>query len=85
MIKNEPADVGDMSLIPGSGRSPGGGNGNLLQYSCLENHGQSSQAGYSPRVAKVGHDSHTHTHTHTHRVLQRLPLHSLCMYHMHYP
>ena len=37
MIKNEPADVGDMSLIPGSGRSPGGGNGNLLQYSCLEN------------------------------------------------
>ena len=25
------------SLIPGSGRSPGGGNGNLLQYSCLEN------------------------------------------------
>ena len=37
MIKNEPADVGDMSLIPGSGRSPGGGNGNLLQYSCPEN------------------------------------------------
>ena len=26
-----------MGLIPGSGRSPGGGNGNLLQYSCLEN------------------------------------------------
>ena len=37
MIKNEPADVGDTSLIPGSGRSPGGGNGNPLQYSCLEN------------------------------------------------
>ena len=28
-------DVGDMGSIPGSGRSPGGGNGNLLQYSCL--------------------------------------------------
>ena len=27
-----------MGLIPGSGRSPGGGNGNPLQYSCLENH-----------------------------------------------
>ena len=30
-------DAGDMSLIPGSGRSPGGGYGNPLQYSCLEN------------------------------------------------
>ena len=30
-------DTGDISLIPGSGRSPGGGRGNPLQYSCLEN------------------------------------------------
>ena len=30
-------DAGDLSSIPGSGRSPGGGNGNPLQYSCLEN------------------------------------------------
>ena len=30
-------DVGDTGSIPGLGRSPGGGNGNLLQYSCLEN------------------------------------------------
>ena len=30
-------NVGDLSLIPGSGWSPGGGHGNLLQYSCLEN------------------------------------------------
>ena len=29
--------VGDLGSIPGSGRSPGEGNGNLLQYSCLEN------------------------------------------------
>ena len=29
--------MGDSSLIPGSGKSPGGGNGNPLQYSCLEN------------------------------------------------
>ena len=40
IIKNPPSSVGDvrhMSLIPGSGRSPGVGNGNVLQYSCLEN------------------------------------------------
>ena len=30
-------DTGDAGLIPGSGRSPGGGNGNLLHYSCLKN------------------------------------------------
>ena len=34
----EPAcQAGDLSLIPGSGRSPGGGYGNALQYSCLRN------------------------------------------------
>ena len=39
----------DTGLIPGLGRSPGGGHGNPLQYSCLENsHGQKSLVGYSP-------------------------------------
>ena len=40
MVKNPPAsagDIGDLGSIPGSGRSPGGGHGNPLQYSCLEN------------------------------------------------
>ena len=37
VVKNLPASAGDASLIPASGRSPGGGNGNPLQYSCLEN------------------------------------------------
>ena len=40
VVKNPPAnagDTGDPSLIPGLGRSPREGNGNLLQYSCLEN------------------------------------------------
>ena len=37
VVKNPPANVGDLSLIPGSGRSPGEGNGNPLQYSCLGN------------------------------------------------
>ena len=36
VIKNPPANTGDGGSIPGSGRSPGEGNGNLLQYSCLE-------------------------------------------------
>ena len=40
VIKNPPAnagDTGDTGSIPGSGRSPGGGHGNPLQYSCLKN------------------------------------------------
>ena len=40
VVKNPPANTGDVrdaSSIPGSGRSPGEGNGNPLQYSCLEN------------------------------------------------
>ena len=37
MVKNPPAMAGDADLISGLGRSPGGGHGNLLQYSCLEN------------------------------------------------
>ena len=35
MVKNLPTNAKDMGLIPGLGRSPGGGNGNPLQYSCL--------------------------------------------------
>ena len=37
VVKNPPANAGDMGSIPGSGRSPGEGNGNQLQYSCLRN------------------------------------------------
>ena len=40
VVKNPPANAGDardVGSIPGSGRSPGGGHGNLLQYSCLKN------------------------------------------------
>ena len=40
VVKNPPDNAGaagDASLIPGLGRSPGGGNGNPLQYSCLQN------------------------------------------------
>ena len=71
-VKNLPAnagDVGDAGLIPGSGRSPGGGNGNPLQYSCLEN---SLGAGaWGAMVHGVAQSqtrpiAHTYTHTHTH-------------------
>ena len=37
MVKNLPVNAGDAGSIPGSGRSPGEGNSNPLQYSCLEN------------------------------------------------
>ena len=56
MVKNLPVsagDTGDVALIPGWGRAPGGGNGNPFQYSCLEKfHGQKSLAGYSPWACK---------------------------------
>ena len=66
MVKNPLANAGDVrdaGLIPGSGRSPGGGNGNSLQMSCLEKfHGQRSLVCCSP----WGHrqkDMTEHTHT----------------------
>ena len=47
--KESACNAGDLGLIPRSGRSPGGGHGNSLRYSCLENsHGQRSLVGYSP-------------------------------------
>ena len=51
VVKNPPAnaeDAKDMGSTPSLGRFPGVGNGNLLQYSCLENPGQKSLAGYNP-------------------------------------
>ena len=46
-------NVGDRESIPGSGRSPGEGNGNPLQYSCLEkSHGWRSLVGYCPWTRK---------------------------------
>ena len=39
MVQNTPVHAGDVGLTPGSGRSPGEGNGNTLQHSCLGNPG----------------------------------------------
>ena len=52
VVKNLPASAGDMGSIPGLGRSLGKGNGNPLQYSCLENSMNRSLAGYRPRGHK---------------------------------
>ena len=47
----------DQGLIPGSGRSPGVGNGNPLQYSCLENPMDNEPGGLQSMVLqRVGHD-----------------------------
>ena len=60
VVKNLPANAGDIrdkGSVPGSGRSPGGGNGNLFQYTCLENlPGQRSLAGHSPHGCRVRHN-----------------------------
>ena len=51
--KETACNAGDPGSIPGLGRCPGGGHGNPLQYSSLENsHGQRSLAGYSPWSCK---------------------------------
>ena len=56
VVKTPPANEGDTGSIPGSGRFPEEGNGNLLQYSCLE-HEQRNLAGYSPwGLKRVGHN-----------------------------
>ena len=64
MVKNTPAgdagDARDKGSIPGLGKSSGGGNGNPLQYSCLEN----SMAGYSPCGQFMDDSACTHTYTH---------------------
>ena len=60
MVKNLPANAGDIrdwGSIPGLGKSPGGGHGNPLQYSYLENpQGQRSLVGYSLWDCRVKHN-----------------------------
>ena len=65
MVKNPPADAGDPGSIPKLGRSPGGGNSNPFQYSCLENPmDRGAWWATVPRVAESDIDWATeHTHT----------------------
>ena len=64
MVKESTCNAGDMGLIPGLGRFPGGGNGNPLQCSG-KSHGQRSLVGYSPWGHKESNTTeHLNTHTH---------------------
>ena len=56
----------DGSSIPGLGRFSGGGNGNLLQYSCLENSTDKGAWWAAVHGVAKSQTQHTHTHTHTH-------------------
>ena len=76
MIKNLPANAGDardMDLIPGLGRSPRGGNGNPLQYSCLENFMDRGawRATWSRKELDMTEHMHTLTHTEVYILISR--------------
>ena len=60
VVKNLPANAGDTGRIPGSGRSPGGGNGNPLEYSCLESSMEKGVGGPQSTKSHRGiHDTHS--------------------------
>ena len=65
--KESACNAGDPGSIPGSGRSPGEGNGNSLQYSCLEN--SKDREVWQATIQGIAKSriwlTHTHTHTHT--------------------
>ena len=61
MIKNPPANAEDVGSIPERGRSPGGGNYNLLQYSCLEN--PMDRGAWRAIVHEVAKETQLSTHT----------------------
>ena len=74
VVKNLPANAGDVCLIPDLGRSPGEGNGNPLQYSCLGNpmdrgawqaivHGVTKSQTQLSKCDVQYTGTHTHTHT----------------------
>ena len=86
-VKNSLAnagDVGDVGSIPGLGRSPGEGNGNPLQYSCLENpmDGGAWQATVDGVTKELDMLERAHTHTHAHT---RTSVRPCCDYIHHRP
>ena len=65
VVKNPPANAGDLGSIPGLGRSPGEGNVNPLQYSCLENPmDRGAQQATVRGVARAGRDLCVHARYH---------------------
>ena len=70
VVKNPPANAGSTGLIPESGRSPGEGHGNPLQYSCLKNPWTEEPGGLQFMGSKrVGHDLAIKTTTITNFIL----------------
>ena len=73
VVENPPGkagDTGDVGSIPGMGRSPGGGSGDPLQYSCLENPLDRGAGWATVHGVKKSYTYiyiHIHRHTHTHR------------------
>ena len=59
LVKKSACNAGDLGSIPGLGRSPGEGNGNPLQYSCLKNPWTEEPGGLQSMGSQVGHDSAT--------------------------
>ena len=70
-------DARDLGLIPGSGRSPGEGDGYPLQYSCLENPmDRGAWRATVQRSQRVGHDEGTNSSAHTYTGTQGCELQS---------
>ena len=72
MVKSPPANAGDSGRIPGFERYPGVGNGNLLQYSHLENsinRGPGRYSPWGPKELDTTERLNTHTHTLTYMVI----------------
>ena len=89
--KESACHVGDLHSIPGLGRSPGEGNGNPLQYSCLENSVdreawwlQSMGSQSRTRLSNSHTHIHTHTHTHTHTKAKPKLRHPLIQTQLHW-
>ena len=78
LVKSPPTSAGDardVGLILGLGRSPGGEQGNLLQYSCLRNPVDSRawrDVIHGAAKSWIQLSTRTHTHTHTHTVLPQI-------------
>ena len=62
MVKNLPVNVGDLGLIPGSGRRPGEEHGNPLRYPCLLDSTEEPGRLQSMGSQRVGHNGATYTH-----------------------
>ena len=72
--KESARNVGGLGSVPGLGRSPGEGNDNPLQYSCLENpHGQVSLAGYNPWGHKELEMTEQLRHIYSHTIITIIP------------